>query len=140
MTFTKLQPAELLHYIDNLHRYPRASLIRHVRQKHPSFERDVESMSCVLHQVAQERYSRLQQLTFREIGMLFFKPFGCIAERSSTMKATEGLDGGILDWDDPEAEALAESIGEMAGCELDWRPEGYIPYRQQTLRGLMDPW
>ena len=131
-TFCKLQPAELLHYLDNLHRYPKATLIRHVRQAHPGFEQDTETLTNAMIRIDLERLgeagadNRMFSLGRRRGLAPLSRVEVCIG-------------GGILDWDDSESEEDVLGIGEMTGFGLDWRPEDPFRPREDSPLGIMDP-
>jgi len=132
-TFCKLQPAEILHYLDNLHRYPKASLIRDVRRSHPGFELDTESLSSAF---AHIDYERCKEAANDSLTLNFFgRPIGL----PPFSNVSGSLGGGILDWDDAEAEEEALGIGEMAGFGLDWRPEDPFRPRREMPPGVIDP-
>jgi len=93
-TFCKLQPADLLHYLDNLHRYPKASLIRDVRRRHPRFELDTESLSSAVASIDLERG---KDMATNSTTLNFFgRPIGL----PPFANVSRSLGGGILDPDD----------------------------------------
>jgi hypothetical protein len=132
-TFSKLQPAELLYYLENLHRFPKANLIRDIRQNHPGFELDIESLSSAIARIDAERC--IEATTTSEAMNFFERLIGL----PPFTNASGMMVGGILDLDDAEAEVDVHGIGEMTGLGLDWRPEDLFGPRREMLRGVMDP-
>lgn len=132
-TIAKLQPDEILHYLENRHRYSKARFIQEIRQKHPHFEFDTESLSSALSCVGLERCRRAQAKVpaLSPLGSLCLPLYSrIVGERG----------GGILDWEDSEAEEGCWRIGEMTGFGLDWRPEEpFIHHRPEISTGLLDP-
>ncbi|OAA55919.1 histone deacetylase [Niveomyces insectorum RCEF 264] len=134
-TMSKLAPDELLHYVENAHKYTKMRLIQDVRQRHPHFEYDTESLTAVLSCVGMERWRRMQVA------------FPSVAQQCSNglclpvfTRISGACRGGILDWDDPETEEGYARIGEMTGHNLDWRPqEDHIGYRMEIPTGLLNP-
>lgn len=128
-TVCKLSPAELLHYLDNLHEYPKAKLIRAIRQSHPRFESDTQSLGSALECVTFERYRRAEAEFPSAVALwlpMYSRAFG------------EG-DGGILDWGSAEAEQECANMGEMTGLNLSWRSEeAFIHHRPEIPTGLLD--
>ncbi len=132
-TLCKLSPAELLHYLDNHHEYSKARLIRDIRQKHPRFEFDTESLGSALSYVSFERYNRTQAEFPSTIAT---NSFVCLPMYS---RSSDNCVGGILDWDDSEAEEECLRFGEMTGHGLDWRSEPFIHHRLEIPTVLLDP-
>lgn len=54
-TVLKLTPPEILHYLCNQHAYSRARLVHDIRLRHPTIERDRETLSGSLFTVIFER-------------------------------------------------------------------------------------
>lgn len=128
-TVCKLSPAEMLHYLDNLHEYPKTKLIRAIRQSHPRFESDTQSLGSALECVTFERYRRAETQFPSAVALwlpMYSRAFG------------EGH-GGILDWGSTEAEEECAKMGEMTGLNLSWRSdEAFIHRRPEIPPGLLD--
>ncbi|CAK7272194.1 hypothetical protein SEPCBS57363_005008 [Sporothrix epigloea] len=130
-TVTKLSPEELLHYLDNRHKFTKQRLIQDIRQRHPQIESDMNSLTVALACVNRERWLHML-VTFPayqpSTGGLYLPIY------TRTMGQYRG---GILNWDDPAIEAECAAVGEMTGLGLDWRPE---PRSRAILQpGLLDP-
>jgi len=133
-TMCKLRPEELLHYLENRHKYSKARLIREILQKHPHFEFDTESLGSALSCVGFERCRRAR-VEFPSLHPL--ETTLCLPMYS---RVPGECRGGILDWDAPVAEEECRKLGEMAGFGLDWRPEEpFIHHRPEIPTGLLNP-
>ncbi|ERS94966.1 hypothetical protein HMPREF1624_08678 [Sporothrix schenckii ATCC 58251] len=134
-TMSKLSPDELLYYMENSHKFTKLRLIQDIRQRHPHFEFDTESLTIALSCVIHERWRRMQTefpaMTQPSSGTL------CLPVYTRMMGQCHG---GILDWDDPAMEAYCARIGEMIGLNLDWRPEeSFFRSRPEIPTGLLNP-
>lgn len=137
-TVRKLSPREILFYLDNSHKYTKLRLIQDIRQRHPHFEADTESLSCALQCVVSERWRQMifsgaasGSSSYPLNNALYVPVFGRVAGKSG---------GGILDWADPKAEADCLAVGEMTGLGLDWRPdEANIRTRPELPTGMLNP-
>ncbi len=132
----KLSPEELLHYMDNGHMFTKVRLIQDIRQRHPHFELDTESLSQALMCVTHERWRRM------------LNEFPAVSQPSNGSlclpvysRAIGQRGGGILDWDDTETEVAFTRIGEMTGHGLDWRPEETYPRsrKPEIPTGMLNP-
>ncbi len=133
-TVAKLAPDELLRYLDNRHRYSKAALAREIRQRHPHFESDTESLSRALSCVAMERYRLPPAGAMLPLLDPTHNPFSPLYSRCDSLR------GGILDWEDARTEAALASCDEMAGFGLDCRPEEpYLVHRRPEMPpGLLE--
>ena len=131
-TVCKLSPAEILHYVDNIHDFPKAKMIRSIRMNHRQFEFDTQSLTSALQCVGFER-CRKARTELPSLRLL--APPLCLPMFSRVVD--EG--GGILDWLNPEVEEACARLGEMTGTGLDWRPEGsFIHQRPEIPTGLVE--
>ena len=148
-TVRKLSPKEILYYMDNAHKYTKLRLIEDIRQRHPHFEADTESLSNALGCVVSERWKRmLYDISTTPVtadgagagGVQSFNPLSNALHLPVYSRIRGSSGGGILDWADAEAEASCAAISEMAGLGLDWRPENArFRLRAEIPTGMLDP-
>jgi|SRR3569833_258681 len=129
-TIAKLGPDELLHYLENRHRFSKTMLVREIRQKHPHFEFDIESLGSALACVEFERCRRA-----RAVHPSTLQDYATCLPMYSRMLGDCG--GGVLDWEDAEAQQECASVGEMAGLNLDIRPDESFINRPEIPPGLL---
>ncbi|CAK7230333.1 hypothetical protein SCUCBS95973_007536 [Sporothrix curviconia] len=134
-TMSKLSPEELLHYMDHGHKFTKLRLVQDIRQRHPQFEFDTESLTLSLSCVIHERWRRMQT----EFPAITQPSSGALCLPVYTRMMGQCC-GGILDWDDPATEAECARIGEMTGLGLDWRrEESFFRSRPEIPTGLLNP-
>jgi len=131
-TVCKLCPEEILYYLENSHLYPKARLIQDIRQRHPTFEADTESLSGALACVELERRSMARD------GFPSLQSTNAPLYLPMYSRDYDGCHGGILDWGHAEEEDCA-TIGEMTGMGIEWGPEVRIVHRREMPNGLLDP-
>lgn len=123
-TMLKLDPKELLHYLNRRNDYSRESLVRAVRVANPSVEHDQESLSNAILAVAQERRGALagsDDVVLGADGELAVEANILSRVRKASWEALLYHDhGGILDFEDAELEASRHAHAETAGADLRW--------------------
>ncbi|EPE07735.1 f-box domain-containing protein [Ophiostoma piceae UAMH 11346] len=148
-TVRKLSPKEILYYLDNAHKYTKLRLIQDIRQRHPHFEADTESLSHALACVVSERWRQmLYDISTTPVtvagagagGARGVNPLSNALHLPVFSRVTGKSGGGILDWVDAEAEASCASLSEMTALGLDWRPdESHVRSRAEIPTGMLDP-